>query len=139
MATSRRVARVSASIKREISQMLLTDIKDERVGGMVSVTAVDVAGDLQHAKVFVSIYGTDDVKAETMAGLAAATPYIKGALGRRLRLRRTPDIIFKEDVSFEQGAQVLNLLSQLEHERNSIDEDEIPTVVPSAIEDEDGV
>lgn len=139
MATSRRVARVSASIKREISQMLLTDIKDERVGGMVSVTAVDVAGDLQHAKVFVSIYGTDDVKAETMAGLAAATPYIKGALGRRLRLRRTPDIIFKEDVSFEQGAQVLNLLSQLEHERNSVDEDEIPTVVPSAIEDEDGV
>lgn len=139
MATSRRVARVSASIKREISQMLLTDIKDERVGGMVSVTAVDVAGDLQHAKVFVSIYGTDEVKAETMAGLAAATPYVKGALGRRLRLRRTPDIIFKEDVSFEQGTQVLNLLSQLEHERDNVDEDGIPTVVPSAIEDEDDV
>ncbi|MEM7062063.1 MAG: 30S ribosome-binding factor RbfA [Cyanobacteria bacterium P01_B01_bin.77] len=140
MATSRRVARVSASIKREISQMLLTDIKDERVGaGMVSVTAVDVAGDLQHAKVFVSIYGTDAAKAETMAGLTAATPYVKGTLGRRLRLRRTPDIIFKEDVSFEQGTQVLNLLSQLEHERNSVDENGIPVRVPSATEDEDGV
>ncbi|MBT9316400.1 30S ribosome-binding factor RbfA [Leptothoe spongobia] len=140
MATSRRVARVSASIKREISQMLLTDIKDERVGGgMVSVTAVDVAGDLQHAKVFVSIYGTDEVKAETMAGLAAATPYVKGTLGRRLRLRRTPEIIFKEDVSFEQGTQVLNLLSKLKHDRSDVDEDGIPTVVPSAIEDEDGV
>lgn len=139
MATSRRVARVSASIKREISQMLLTDIKDERVGGgMVSVTAVDVAGDLQHAKVFVSIYGSDEVKAETMAGLAAATPYIKGTLGRRLRLRRTPEIIFKEDVSFEQGAQVLNLLNQLEHKR-SVDDDGIPSVVPSAVDDEEDV
>ena len=138
MATSRRVARVSASIKREISQMLLTDIKDERVGGgMVSVTAVDVAGDLQHAKVFVSIYGTEEVKADTMAGLAAATPYINGTLGRRLRLRRTPEIIFKEDVSFEQGAQVLNLLNQLEHKR-SVNGDGIPSVVPSAVDDEEG-
>ncbi|MDV3352915.1 30S ribosome-binding factor RbfA [Leptolyngbyaceae cyanobacterium CCMR0082] len=140
MATSRRVAKVSASIKREISQMLVSDIKDDRVGaGMVSVTAVDVSGDLQHAKVFVSIYGTDEAKAETMAGLAAATPYVRGALGRRLRLRRTPEIMFKEDISIEQGTDVLNLLSRLKHERNSVDENGIPTVVPSAVEDEDGL
>ncbi len=138
MATSRRVAKVSASIKREISQMLVSDIKDDRVGaGMVSVTAVDVSGDLQHAKVFVSIYGTEEAKAQTKAGLVAATSYVRGELGRRMRLRRTPEIIFKEDVSFEQGTQVLNLLSRLEHERNSVDEDGIPTVVPSAVEDED--
>ncbi|MEO0395203.1 MAG: 30S ribosome-binding factor RbfA [Cyanobacteria bacterium P01_A01_bin.137] len=147
MATDRRVARVSASIKREISQMLMSDIKDERVGaGMVSVTAVDVAGDLQHAKVFVSIYGSAEAKAETMAGLAAATSYVKGTLGRRLRLRRTPDIVFKEDVSFEQGTQVLNLLSQLKHERGSNEAlaadgadtaEDIPTVIPSATDDGD--
>ena len=138
MATSRRVARVSASIKREISQMLVSDIKDDRVGaGMVSVTAVDVSGDLQHAKVFVSIYGTDEAKTETMAGLAAATSYVRGELGRRMRLRRTPEIIFKEDVSFEQGTQVLNLLSKLEHERNSVDENGIPAVVPNAVEDDE--
>lgn len=138
MATSRRVARVSASIKREISQMLVSDIKDDRVGaGMVSVTAVDVSGDLQHAKVFVSIYGTAEAKAETMAGLVAATPYVRGELGRRMRLRRTPEIIFKEDTSFEKGAEVLNLLSQLQHERNSVDKDGIPIVIPSATEEED--
>ena len=140
MATSRRVARVSASIKREISQMLVSDIKDDRVGaGMVSVTAVDVSGDLQHAKVFVSIYGTDEAKAETMAGLAAATSYVRGELGRRMRLRRTPEIIFKEDVSFEQGTQVLNLLSKLEHERSNVDENGIPAVVPNAVEDDEGL
>jgi ribosome-binding factor A len=138
MATNRRVAKVSASIKREISQMLVSDIKDDRVGaGMVSVTAVNVSGDLQHAKVFVSIYGTDEAKAETMAGLAAATPYVRGELGRRMRLRRTPEIIFKEDISFDQGTEVLNLLSRLEHERNSVDEDGIPAVVPSAVEEEE--
>ena len=138
MATSRRVAKVSASIKREISQMLVSDIKDDRVGaGMISVTAVDVSGDLQHAKVFVSIYGTEEAKTETMAGLAAATPYVRGELGRRMRLRRTPEIIFKEDVSFEKGTEVLNLLSQLEHERNSVDENGVPVVVPGAVEDEE--
>ena len=137
MATSRRVARVSASIKREISQMLVSDIKDDRVGaGMVSVTAVDVSGDLQHAKVFISIYGTEAAKAETMAGLVAATSYVRGELGRRMRLRRTPEIIFKEDVSIEQGTEVLNLLSRLEHERHQT-EDGIPAVVPGAVEDED--
>ena len=123
MATSRRVARVSASIKREISQMLVSDIKDDRVGaGMVSVTAVDVSGDLQHAKVFVSIYGTDEAKAETMAGLAAATSYVRGELGRRMRLRRTPEIIFKEDVTIEQRTQELKLLSKLENELSKVDE-----------------
>jgi len=74
MATSRRVSRVAELIKREVSQMLLYGIKDDRVGtGMVSVTDVDVSGDLQHAKIFVSIYGTEEAKVETMAGLKSAT------------------------------------------------------------------
>ena len=126
MATSRRVARVSASIKREISRMLLSDIKDDRVGaGMVSVTDVDVSGDLQHAKIFVSIYGTDEAKTAAMAGLQAATPYVRGELGRRMRLRRTPEIIFKEDASFDRGTRVLNLINQLSHECPA-DQDGVP-------------
>ena len=126
MATSRRVARVSASIKREISRMLLSDIKDDRVGaGMVSVTDVDVSGDLQHAKIFVSIYGTDEAKTAAVAGLQAATPYVRGELGRRMRLRRTPEIIFKEDASFDRGTRVLNLINQLSHERPA-DQDGVP-------------
>lgn len=122
MATSRRVARVSASIKREVSQMLLNDIKDERVGaGMVSVTDVDVAGDLQHAKIFVSIYGTDEAKAETMAGLKAAESYVRKQLGQRIKLRRTPEVTFKEDRSFDMAANVLNVLNQISAERKAGD------------------
>ncbi|MEM8503894.1 MAG: 30S ribosome-binding factor RbfA [Cyanobacteria bacterium P01_D01_bin.1] len=122
MATSRRVAKVSASIKREVSQMLLNDIKDDRVGaGMVSITDVDVAGDLQHAKIFVSIYGTDEAKAETMAGLKAAEGYVRRQLGQRMKLRRTPEVTFKEDRSFDLATNVLNVLNQISAERKAGD------------------
>lgn len=116
MATERRVSRVASLIKREISQMLLHDIKDERVGaGMVSVTDVEVAGDLQHAKIFVSIYGTEEARRETMKGLKSATGYVRSELGHRVRLRRTPEIVFVEDISIERGSRVLSLINQLNH------------------------
>jgi len=118
MATNRRVSRVAELIKREVSQMLINGIKDDRVGtGLVSVTDVDVSGDLQHAKIFVSIYGTDEVKAETMAGLRSATGYVRSELGARVRLRRTPEVIFIEDRSIERGNKVLDLLLQLQQQR----------------------
>ncbi|NJO40938.1 MAG: 30S ribosome-binding factor RbfA [Cyanobacteria bacterium CRU_2_1] len=122
MATSRRVARVAELIRREVSQLLFSGIKDERVGmGMVSVTNVDVSGDLQHAKVFVSIYGSDEARAETMAGLKSATGYVRAELGQRIRLRRTPEIVFLEDRSIERGTKVLSLLNRLNQERNDTD------------------
>ena len=118
MATSRRVSRVAKLIKREVSQMLLYGIKDDRVGaGMVSVTDVDISGDLQHAKIFVSIYGTEEAKAETMAGLKSATGFVRSELGQRVRLRRTPEVVFVEDRSIERGTRVLSLLNQLNHDR----------------------
>ncbi|MGA1621934.1 MAG: 30S ribosome-binding factor RbfA [Synechocystis sp.] len=114
MATSRRVSRVSSLIKREVSQMLLSEIKDDRVGaGMVSVTNVEVSGDLQHAKIFVSIYGTSEAKAETMAGLHSSAPFVRRALGQRMSLRRTPEVLFLEDRSLEHGDRMLNLLNNL--------------------------
>jgi ribosome-binding factor A len=118
MATDRRVERVASLIKREVSLMLIGDIKDDRVGaGMVSVTDVNVSGDLQHAKIFVSIYGSDEARAETMEGLQAATGYIRRELGHRVRLRRTPEVIFLEDRSIERGTRILTLLNQISEER----------------------
>jgi ribosome-binding factor A len=120
MATDRRVARVAELIKREVSQLLFSGIKDDRVGtGMVSVTDVEVSGDLQHAKVFVSIYGSEEARAETMAGLKSATGYVRSELGQRVRLRRTPEIVFVEDRSIERGTKVLSLINRLSQERKS--------------------
>ena len=118
MNNSRRVSRVAELIKREVSQMILFDIKDDRVGaGMVSVTNVDVAGDLQHTKIFVSIYGSDEVRAETMEGLKAVTGYVRSQIGKRVGLRRTPTVIFVEDTSFDRATSVLSLINQLSLKR----------------------
>jgi ribosome-binding factor A len=145
MANSRRVARVASLIKREVSQMLMSGIKDDRVGAdMVSITDVDVSGDLQHAKIFVSIYGTEEARHETMAGLQAATGYVRSELGQRIRLRRTPEILFKEDRSVERGTRVLSLINQLSAERTSktpdegdelADDDDYSADIPSATEE----
>ncbi|MEW6496841.1 MAG: 30S ribosome-binding factor RbfA [Cyanobacteriota bacterium] len=128
MATSRRVSRVASLIQQEVSQMVINEIKDDRVGaGMVSVTDVAVSGDLQHAKIYVSIYGTEEARAETMAGLKAATGFVRRELGQRIRLRRTPEVVFIEDRALERGDRMLALLNQLSEERqNKGLEDDIP-------------
>ncbi|XZO00206.1 MAG: 30S ribosome-binding factor RbfA [Microcoleus sp.] len=138
MATSRRIERVASMIKREVSLMLLNGIKDDRVGaGMVSVTEVIVSGDLQHTKIFVSIYGTDEAKAETMEGLKSATSYVRNQLGQRMQLRRTPEVTFLEDRSLERGDKMLILLNQLSANRKPDLEDSDAEFSDDEIDDTD--
>ena len=133
MAQGRRVERGAALIRREGSELLVTGIKDERVSlGMVSITNVDVAGDLQHCKIFVSVYGSAEVQQQALEGLRSATNYVKGELGRRLNMRRTPEVIFQLDRGIEKGTSVLGLLNKLEDERKERGEipagsDELPS------------
>lgn len=118
MAHSRRVERLASLIRREISELLSSGIRDARVHqGMVSITRVDVAGDLQHCKIFISVYGTQDQQGQALEGLKAATPYVRGELGRRLQLRRMPELVFLLDRGLERGTAVLGLLQGLERER----------------------
>lgn len=116
-----RPARVGELIKREVSEMLLRQqIKDPRVGtGMVSVTDVEVTGDLRTAKIFVSIYGSAAAQEATMAGLLDRTSFVRQELGRRIRLRYTPEIAFVQDISLERGAKVTQLLNKLRSEERS--------------------
>ncbi len=124
MANSRRVEKVSSLIRREISQMLISDIKDDRVGaGMVSITRVDVSRDLQYVKVFVSIYGTELAQSETMEGLKACTGFVRRELGHRISLRHTPEIRFIQDSSLEQGDRLINLINNIatsEHQTEEV-------------------
>jgi len=136
MAQSRRVERVAALIRREVSELLVNGIKDERVSlGMVSVTTVDVAGDLQHCKIHVSVYGSPEVQQEALAGLRSAANYVKGELSRRLNMRRTPEVIFLLDRGIEKGTSVLGLLNKLEQQRQ--ERGEIPEG-SDTLEDGDG-
>ena len=123
MAQSRRVERVAALIRREVSELVMSGIKDERVHhGMVSVTNVEVAGDLQHCRIFVNIFGSAEDLEVAMAGLQAASAYVKGELGRSLKMRRTPEVVFVLDRGLEKGNTVLGLLQRLETERREREE-----------------
>ena len=96
MAPGRRVERVAALIRREISELLINGIRDERVHqGMVSITHVEVSGDLQHCKIFVSVLSDDEARKDVMEGLQAASGYLRGELGRRLQMRRAPEVVCK--------------------------------------------
>ena len=118
MAQGRRVERVAALIRRETSELLLNGIRDERVHqGMVSITDVEVSGDLQHCRIFVSIFGEQNDRSDVLDGLKAASGYLRGELGRRLQMRRAPEVVFQLDRGIEKGTSVLGLLNRLEDER----------------------
>jgi ribosome-binding factor A len=120
MAQGRRVERLAALIRREISELLRHGIKDQRVQqGLLSITEVEVAGDLQHCRIYVSVLGSDEERREAMAGLRSAAPFVKGELARRLQLRRTPEVVFQFDRALERGTSVLGLLQRLEQERSN--------------------
>lgn len=101
-------------MKQEIADILMRKIKDPRIG-FVTVTDVDVAADLKNAKVFVSIYGDD--KVATLKGLKSATPFIRSELGKRMRMRYIPELLFRFDATVEQGAHIMELLKSIEDEK----------------------
>ena len=118
MAQGRRVERVAALIRKETSELLINDIRDERVHqGMVSITNVEVSGDLQHCKIFVSVFGEQNDRQQVLEGLQAASGYLRGELGRRLQMRRAPEVVFQLDRGLEKGTSVLGLLNRLQEER----------------------
>ena len=110
---SRRQDRVAEAIREEIATFLAEGVKDPRVAGLVTVTGVDVTRDRRHAKVFVSVLGSDAEKQSTLEGLAAVSGRLRGQIGRALRLQFAPELAFKLDESIARAARIETLLSQL--------------------------
>ncbi|WP_134700416.1 30S ribosome-binding factor RbfA [Ammoniphilus sp. YIM 78166] len=107
-----RVSRIGEQMKKELSQIIQREIKDPRIG-FVTVTAVEVTGDLQLAKVFISVMGSEDQKENSIAALQKAKGFIRSELGKRIQLRHTPDLQFKIDVSIDYGSRIENLLNDI--------------------------
>lgn len=105
-----RIDRISEEIKREISSIIQNDIKDPRLPGFVSVVSVNVTRDLRYAKVFVSIYGSEEEKKNGISALKSAAGYIRREVGHRVQVRYTPEIHFELDDSIEHGARISRLL-----------------------------
>ncbi len=122
MANSRRVEKLAALLKREVSELLVNGVRDERIHqAMITITSVEVSGDLQHVKIFISLFGEEKKKAEVLVGLEEAKGFIRSELARRLQMRRSPELVFKIDKGMIKGPAVLDLLNSLELERNSKD------------------
>jgi len=101
--------RLSETLKEEISQLILVELKDPRIG-FVTVTSVDVANDLAHAKVYISVLGSEDEGKASLDTLNRAAGFIRTEIGKRIRLRHVPAIVFVYDPSIQHGAHIAKLL-----------------------------
>lgn len=113
-----RIGRLSEEIKKEVSQMIFEEIKDPRISSMTSITDIEVSKDLRYAKIYISVYGNDDEKKNTIEGLKSATGFIRHELGKRIKLRYTPELIFELDNSIEYGAHISKILKDLDSQES---------------------
>ena len=105
---SNRIGRINEEIQREMSSLIRT-VKDPRVSGMISITAVETTPDLKYCKVFVSMLDKSDCS-QVLKGLKSASGYLRRELGRTLNLRNTPELSFVRDDSIDKGAHILDML-----------------------------
>ena len=107
----KRSDRLGDLIQREVSDILHRQIKDPRVG-FCTIMRVDVSDDLRHAKVRVSIMGTEQQQKRTLAGLKSATGFIRREIGHRIALRHTPEIVFVIDKSVDHSFRIAQLIEE---------------------------
>ncbi|WP_168122210.1 30S ribosome-binding factor RbfA [Paenibacillus sp. HB172176] len=107
-----RVGRVSEQIKKELSQIIQTELKDPRLG-FITVTGVETTSDLSQAKVYLSVLGSDEQREDSLKALDSATGFLRSELGKRMKLRHTPVLVFKFDSSIEYGSRIESLIDDL--------------------------
>ena len=116
MLEGKRAERVADLIHKEISEMLVRSIKDPRIG-FVTITRVTVSEDIRLAKVYFSMMGSEAERERSMSGLNSARGYVRKELGRRMRLKHTPDITFHFDPSIEYAIHIAEVIQQLHLEK----------------------
>lgn len=112
-----RVGRVGEQIKKEISQLIQYEVKDPRIG-FVTVTGVEVTGDLSQAKIYISILGNEEELQNTLVALEKAKGFLRSEIGKRIRLRHTPELIFKLDESIAYGSKIEKLLKNIQEPKS---------------------
>jgi ribosome-binding factor A len=110
---SKRLARLNEQLKREIAGLLRTRVRDPRID-LVTVTGVAVSRDLAVARVFVRLGGEEKDRADSLDGLEAAAPFLRGTLGKVLHVRRIPELRFEEDRSLERARRIEEILAEVE-------------------------
>ena len=115
---------VSQEVRRELSRLILEEVKDPRIAQLTTVTDVYVAPDLKTAKVYVSVYGDETVKKETFAGLRNAASFLRSMLAKNLNMRHTPQLFFTADDSLEYGMRMDALIASISAQNSDSDAEE---------------
>lgn len=112
----KRSDKVADLIQKEISQMLMRNLKDPRIG-FVTITKVAVSEDCRMAKIYFSVTGSSDERERSTEGLNSAKGYVRKELGRRIRMKYTPEITFQFDPSIEYAIHIGEVIHRLKEER----------------------
>jgi len=109
---SRRTERLAEEIREEVALLIASELKDPRIG-FVTVTRVEVTPDLRTARIYVGVLGTEKQRTTSLAGLKQGAGFLRRALGRTLRLRYTPELVFQYDEGLEASDRVAKLLAEI--------------------------
>jgi ribosome-binding factor A len=116
-----RAKRIGEQIQRELTELLRRDVKDERIGN-VTITAVNVTGDLRTARVYYLVFGKDGPDIKVQRGLESAAGFLRNALSKSLMIRYTPTLSFELDTSIERGARLTQLIKSVNPPESPADE-----------------
>lgn len=108
-----RINRIAEEIRKEISSIIMYELKDPRISEMVTVIKAEVTKDLRYASIYVGVFGTDEVKNKTIEALKGASGFIRKELGSRLDIRYIPELQFKLDNSVEYSLEINKILKEI--------------------------
>ena len=125
MPNNYRLAKVSSLLKKEITLILQNDLENDLIRDyFVNISKIDLSGDLQHCKIYITSTAKETVRKEIVSNLNTAKSSIRHNLGKRIEMRRVPEIIFKDDIILDKGLSVLKLLNELKNKnQGNNDED----------------
>ncbi len=112
-----RARRISEEIKKIVAQTIREDIKDPRVSSLATVTKVETTSDLRYTTIYISVFGSDEQKSDTLEGLKRAKGFIRRVIGESLDIRYTPEPMFKLDTSLEYAINMSKLIDEV-HEHD---------------------
>ena len=126
MPNNYRLAKVSSLLKKEITLILQNDLESDLIRDhFVNISKIDLSGDLQYCKIYITSTAQETVKKEIVENLNSAKSSIRHNLGKRIEMRRVPDIIFKDDIVIDKGLAVLKLLDEIKNsneENNNVED-----------------
>ena len=121
MPNNYRIEKVSSLLKREITLIMQNDLENDLIRDhFVNISKIDLSGDLQHCKIYITSTADELLRKEIVESLNIAKSFIRHNLGKRIEMRRVPEIIFKDDIVIDKGLSVLKLLDELKNKNQDI-------------------